>query len=111
MFPLSPTKYCIIHRTECILTTHPPPPYYRKARRKERESPAAEQEHKLYLEEAVLERKIPETDLRQLVELPPGLGYHEWLASHSEYTHLRLIARLIAAPYCCALLLRLIAAP
>ena len=60
--------------------------FYRKARRqKERDCPAAqEQEHKLYLEEAVLKRKIPETDLRQLVELPPGLGYEEWLASHSE---------------------------
>lgn len=59
---------------------------YRKARRKDRDNPAAlEQEHKLYLEEAVLERKIPETDLRQLVELPPGLGYEEWLASHSKY--------------------------
>lgn len=61
---------------------------YRKARRKDRECSATqEQEHKLYLEEAVLERKIPETDLRQLVELPPGLGYEEWLASHSKYKH------------------------
>lgn len=55
----------------------------RKARRKERECSSAH-EHKLYLEEAVLERNIPETDLRQLVDLPPGLGYEEWLASHSE---------------------------
>lgn len=62
------------------------PSLHRKARRKDRDNPAAlEQEHKLYLEEAVLERKIPETDLRQLVELPPGLGYEEWLASHSKY--------------------------
>ncbi|XP_076043432.1 MOB kinase activator-like 2 isoform X3 [Oratosquilla oratoria] len=66
----------------------------RKARRKERECTAAqEQEHKLYLEEAVLERKIPETDLRQLVELPPGLGYEEWLASHTIdfFQHLNLL--------------------
>ncbi|XP_018027359.1 MOB kinase activator-like 2 isoform X3 [Hyalella azteca] len=72
-----------------------------KARRKERESPAAEQEHKLYLEEAVLERKIPETDLRQLVELPPGLGYHEWLASHTIdfFQHINLVYGTIAE-YC-----------
>lgn len=66
-----------------------------KARRqKERECPAAqEQEHKLYLEEAVLKRKIPETDLRQLVELPPGLGYEEWLASHTIdfFQHINLV--------------------
>ncbi|KAF2358091.1 MOB kinase activator family [Trinorchestia longiramus] len=70
----------------------------RKARRKERESPASEQEHKLYLEEAVLERKIPETDLRQLVELPPGLGYHEWLASHTIdfFQHINLVYGTIA---------------
>ncbi|KAK8727631.1 hypothetical protein OTU49_009660 [Cherax quadricarinatus] len=66
----------------------------RKARRKDRECPAStEQEHKLYLEEAVLERKIPETDLRQLVELPPGLGYEEWLASHTIdfFQHINLL--------------------
>ncbi|XP_064112045.1 MOB kinase activator-like 2 isoform X3 [Macrobrachium nipponense] len=65
-----------------------------KARRKDRECSAAqEQEHKLYLEEAVLERKIPETDLRQLVELPPGLGYEEWLASHTIdfFQHINLL--------------------
>lgn len=66
-----------------------------KARRqKERECSAAqEQEHKLYLEEAVLKRKIPETDLRQLVELPPGLGYEEWLASHTIdfFQHINLV--------------------
>ncbi|KAK8401330.1 hypothetical protein O3P69_002827 [Scylla paramamosain] len=67
----------------------------RKARRqKDRECSAAqEQEHKLYLEEAVLKRKIPETDLRQLVELPPGLGYEEWLASHTIdfFQHINLV--------------------
>lgn len=45
------------------------------------------------MEEAVLERKIPETDLRQLVELPPGLGYEEWLASHSKYLALGFLIR------------------
>lgn len=41
-------------------------------------------EHKLYLESTVLERKIPEADLRQLIDLPPGLDLNEWLASHSK---------------------------
>ena len=44
-------------------------------------------EHKLYLESTVLERKIPEADLRQLVDLPPGLDLNEWLASHSKSLH------------------------
>lgn len=42
-------------------------------------------EHKLYLESTVLERKVPEADLRQLIDLPPGLDLNEWLASHSIY--------------------------
>lgn len=41
-------------------------------------------EHKLYLESTVLERKVPEADLRQLIDLPPGLDLNEWLASHSK---------------------------
>ena len=43
-------------------------------------------DHKLYLESTVLERKIPEADLRQLIDLPPGLDLNEWLASHSTPT-------------------------
>ncbi|XP_013144990.1 PREDICTED: MOB kinase activator-like 2 isoform X4 [Papilio polytes] len=57
----------------------------RKARRKEREGEPAG-DPKLYLQEALLERKLPELDMRQLVELPRGLDYNEWLASHSQYT-------------------------
>ncbi|XP_013144989.1 PREDICTED: uncharacterized protein LOC106108376 isoform X3 [Papilio polytes] len=56
-----------------------------KARRKEREGEPAG-DPKLYLQEALLERKLPELDMRQLVELPRGLDYNEWLASHSQYT-------------------------
>ncbi|KAI5630824.1 mob1/phocein family domain-containing protein [Phthorimaea operculella] len=33
--------------------------------------------------EALLERKLPELDMRQLVELPRGLDLNEWLASHT----------------------------
>lgn len=32
----------------------------------------------------MLERKLPDMDLRLLVDLPPGLDYNEWLASHSK---------------------------
>ncbi|XP_049888215.1 MOB kinase activator-like 2 isoform X4 [Pectinophora gossypiella] len=53
-----------------------------KARRKDREGEAAG-DPKLYLQEALLERKLPELDMRQLVDLPRGLDYNEWLASHT----------------------------
>lgn len=59
---------------------------HRKARRKDKESSSiSSEEPKLYLEEAVLERKLPEIDLRVLVDLPAGLDYNEWLASHSMF--------------------------
>ncbi|XP_031763439.1 MOB kinase activator-like 2 isoform X2 [Galleria mellonella] len=53
-----------------------------KARRKEREGEPPG-DPKLYLQEALLERKLPELDMRQLVDLPHGLDYNEWLASHT----------------------------
>ncbi|XP_050679920.1 MOB kinase activator-like 2 isoform X2 [Leptidea sinapis] len=53
-----------------------------KARRKEREGEGAG-DPKLYLQEALLERKLPDLDMRQLVDLPHGLDYNEWLASHT----------------------------
>ncbi|XP_043267618.1 MOB kinase activator-like 2 isoform X2 [Venturia canescens] len=53
-----------------------------KARRKEKDAGTTE-DPKLYLEEAALERQLPELDLRMLVDLPPGLDYNEWLASHT----------------------------
>ncbi|XP_038213237.1 MOB kinase activator-like 2 [Zerene cesonia] len=56
--------------------------FCRKARRKEREGEGGG-DPKLYLQEALLERKLPELDMRQLVELPHGLDYNEWLASHT----------------------------
>lgn len=56
----------------------------RKARRKERDGEPAG-DPKLYLQEALLERKLPDLDMRRLVDLPDGLDYNEWLASHSEY--------------------------
>lgn len=65
-----------------------------KARRKDKDlPPPSHDEHKLYLEDAVLERKIPDADLRQLVELPSGLDLNEWLASHtlSCFEHINLI--------------------
>ncbi|KAK9305190.1 hypothetical protein QLX08_003705 [Tetragonisca angustula] len=63
-----------------------------KARRKEKDAGTTE-DPKLYLEEAALERQLPELDLRMLVDLPPGLDYNEWLASHTLalFDHINLI--------------------
>lgn len=57
----------------------------RKARRKDRDGDQTVPDTKPYLDENVLERKLPDADLRTIVDLPPGLDYNEWLASHSEY--------------------------
>uniref|UniRef100_A0A023FAZ8 Putative mob1/phocein family n=1 Tax=Triatoma infestans TaxID=30076 RepID=A0A023FAZ8_TRIIF len=65
-----------------------------KARRKDRESSSVcTDEPKLYLEEAFLERKLPDIDLRVLVDLPAGLDYNEWLASHTIafFDHINLV--------------------
>lgn len=66
--------------------------FCRKARRKEKDAGTTE-DPKLYLEEAALERQLPELDLRMLVDLPPGLDYNEWLASHTLalFDHINLI--------------------
>ncbi|XP_053995347.1 MOB kinase activator-like 2 isoform X7 [Hylaeus anthracinus] len=63
-----------------------------KARRKEKDAGTTE-DPKLYLEEAALERQLPELDLRMLVDLPPGLDYNEWLASHTLalFDHINLV--------------------
>ncbi|XP_063636339.1 MOB kinase activator-like 2 isoform X2 [Cydia splendana] len=63
-----------------------------KARRKDREGEAAG-DPKLYLQEALLERKLPELDMRQLVDLPRHLDYNEWLASHTLalFEHVNLV--------------------
>uniref|UniRef100_T1HPM1 Mob1/phocein family n=1 Tax=Rhodnius prolixus TaxID=13249 RepID=T1HPM1_RHOPR len=65
-----------------------------KARRKDRESSSVcSDEPKLYLEEAFLERKLADIDLRVLVDLPAGLDYNEWLASHTIafFDHINLV--------------------
>ncbi|KAK7874225.1 hypothetical protein R5R35_006267 [Gryllus longicercus] len=65
-----------------------------KARRKDKEaSTPCPDDPKLYLEEAVLERKLPDVDLRVLVDLPAGLDYNEWLASHTIafFDHINLV--------------------
>lgn len=60
--------------------------FSRKARRKDKEpSSSGGEDPKLYLEEAVLERKLQDIDLKALVALPAGLDYNEWLASHSKW--------------------------
>ncbi|KAL9903701.1 MOB kinase activator-like 2 isoform X5 [Glossina fuscipes] len=64
-----------------------------KARRKERDGDQNSTDTKLYLEESVLERKLPEADLKALVDLPAGLDYNEWLASHTLalFEHVNLV--------------------
>lgn len=67
------------HNTFFVVVVH------RKARRKDRElSSLCSDDPKLYLEEGLLERKCPDIDLQVLLDLPPGLDYNEWLASHSK---------------------------
>ncbi|XP_021954358.1 MOB kinase activator-like 2 [Folsomia candida] len=48
---------------------------------------------KLYLETALLERHLNETDLKHLVEMPTGLEENEWMASHTIalFEHVNLI--------------------
>ncbi|KAJ8919575.1 hypothetical protein NQ315_002197 [Exocentrus adspersus] len=69
--------------------------FNRKARRKEKEGTESSSggDSKLYLEATVLERKLPEMDMRLLVDLPPGLDYNEWLASHTMalFDHVNLV--------------------
>lgn len=65
-----------------------------KARRKEKEgTETTSNDSKLYLEATVLERKLPEMDMRLLVDLPAGLDYNEWLASHTMalFDHVNLV--------------------
>ncbi|KAL1455007.1 hypothetical protein WDU94_009133 [Cyamophila willieti] len=54
-----------------------------KARRRDKETSLCSDDPKLYLEETVLERKLPDIDLRLLVEMPQGVDFNEWLASHT----------------------------
>uniref|UniRef100_A0A1B6H0P9 Mob1/phocein family protein n=1 Tax=Cuerna arida TaxID=1464854 RepID=A0A1B6H0P9_9HEMI len=68
--------------------------FCRKARRKDKDATSLNtDEPKLYLEETVLERKLPDIDLRVLVDLPAGLDYNEWLASHTIafFDHINLV--------------------
>ncbi|GBO29585.1 MOB kinase activator-like 2, partial [Araneus ventricosus] len=65
-----------------------------KARRKEKDAVATSQEEsKLYLEQAVLECSVPESRLREVIDLPPGIDYNEWLASHTIafFDHINLV--------------------
>lgn len=58
---------------------------------------ADEGEQKLYLQEPLLECRIPEPDLIFLSDLPGGLDYNEWLASHSKFCNeiVRLLSLVI----------------
>ena len=61
---------------------------YSKTRRRGDKGDGAggEEEQKLYLQEPLLESRVPpEPDLTFLTDLPGGLDYNEWLASHSKF--------------------------
>lgn len=54
-----------------------------KGRRKEKDvSSLPSQESKNYLRPELLETSTPEYKLREIVQLPEGVNYNEWLASH-----------------------------
>ena len=59
--------------------------FYRKARKRDRECMGSDNERKLYLQDPLLELRIPETEINFLLDLPGGLDYNEWLASHSKF--------------------------
>ena len=42
-------------------------------------------ESKQYLESTILECVAPEYKLREIVNLPDGVDYNEWVASHSKF--------------------------
>lgn len=46
---------------------------------------SSQEESKQYLQEMMLECLTPEQRLREIIHLPEGLDYNEWLASHSKY--------------------------
>ncbi|CAG2176798.1 unnamed protein product, partial [Oppiella nova] len=66
------------------------------ARRKDKDVSAvtsSQEEAKQYLHSALLECTTPEDKLRQIVNLPEGLDYNEWLASHTLafFDHINLL--------------------
>ena len=60
--------------------------YSRKGRRKnEKDAPSPNpDEQKEYLVDDYIKDKISDCDLNNLVTLPVGLDYNEWLATHSK---------------------------
>lgn len=43
-----------------------------------------DEENRQYLEDEYVNQQICDVDFSTLVELPHGLDYNEWLATHSE---------------------------
>jgi len=77
-----------------------------KARKRDRECMGSDNERKLYLQDPLLELRIPETEINFLTDLPGGLDYNEWLASHTIgfFEHINLIYGTISefcTPSCC----------
>jgi len=54
-----------------------------KARKRDRECMGSDNERKLYLQDPLLDLRIPQNEINFLTDLPGGLDYNEWLASHT----------------------------
>ncbi|KAI1285583.1 MOB kinase activator-like 2 [Halotydeus destructor] len=72
-----------------------------KARRKDKDVTSNADESKSYLEATILECIAPEYRLREIVDLPEGVHYNEWIASHtlSFFDHINLVYGTISE-YC-----------
>lgn len=64
---------------------------FRKARRKDKEEKTSAEERKPYLEDALIQGRFCEVDLKKLVTIPQGLDYNEWLATNSAFSCFALI--------------------
>lgn len=76
-------------------------------KRKKPDQNESNNDQKLYLEENVLEICRKDADLRMLVDLPQGLDYNEWLASHTLalFENVNLVYGTISefcTPTCCS---------
>ncbi|XP_014679455.1 PREDICTED: MOB kinase activator 2-like, partial [Priapulus caudatus] len=64
-----------------------------KTRRKDKEEKVSSEERKPYLEDALIQGRFCDVDLKKLVTIPQGLDYNEWLATNtiSFFQHINLM--------------------
>lgn len=66
-------------------------PFYLRTLPKEDVTPLPSQDKK-YLKPELLECSTPEYKLREIVQLPEGVNYNEWLASHCKLIKLAFLS-------------------